>query len=992
MKKLLAFLLVLFFAVPCVAAPDEMNDYIITAQEDGVIFGDEKGNLHENDYATRAEFLALAVRFLGLSGGENAFSDVSDSDWFSKSVAAAYFCGIFAGFEDGTARPLEPVKTEDVIAILGRYYNATEHKGQYSGVSDYAADYFGYAFENGIFSAWKHLPAPKRSITKGEIVSVLYRFHEENSEEVCFSKGYPKLSGFQSFNKISIDIKTAEDCAVYYALCKKDDKNYNWTEFSKNVRGGTLAAISISADIGSVYDLYIKAVSKPGGRTQIKELKNVMPSAFMRGYGTQTNPYVIYTEQQLEGISCFPDRSYILGSDIELTKRWTPIKSFSGTLNGAGYRITGLSVNENGEYGGLFADIEGGNVKNLTVEGNIKAKNSAGIIAGRNNGRIESCCVTGYVEVSGNNAGGICGINKGAVSSCLSCAYRVNAGSFAGGISGQNNGEITECLSAAETVTSQMYAGGISGQNNGGRIENCVAANIAVYNTMTHNGGKISTNRNAGEMKNNVSLADMVSNAAQTEESADSHNGIEVPWENLLNADFYFSAGWDRKNWKGAENGFLLICPKKAAEPVLESGATQYLPKKISTADELAEISKNCKGHYVLGNDIVLKLPWKTIDTKEGFSGTLDGNGHKITGLVLKGENGFFSNITGGTVKNLDFSDVSVSQSLDGGVITSCNYGYIENCTVSGKISVQKAKKIGVVAGENNGRIAGCRASVTVDCVSDAQIGGICAVNNAVIERCAFSGKITQNGKNAEIGGICAADNEGYISESAADIAVFVKAESSYAGGICAVSQNSQIYKCAALGSCSQSGSESASGGICAGASGTSIYNCFSTVNLTSGADAAEAGGICAAAYGTNIQNTYSAGTIKLSGESAAAGGICAGAKNSYITQNVALNPEISAKKSAWAIAAEYSDCDVCDNYSCLRMIINLRQIEAVAKNGTVKTAGELIDTDFYLKPLSEGGLLGWDEPAWTGSGTKYPLPILSDTPLMDRLTEPIYK
>ena len=90
MKKLIAFLLMLTFAVPCLAAPDEMSDYLITAQEDGVIFGDEKGNLHENDYATRAEFLALAVRFLELSGGENVFLDVSDSDWFSKSIASAH--------------------------------------------------------------------------------------------------------------------------------------------------------------------------------------------------------------------------------------------------------------------------------------------------------------------------------------------------------------------------------------------------------------------------------------------------------------------------------------------------------------------------------------------------------------------------------------------------------------------------------------------------------------------------------------------------------------------------------------------------------------------------------------------------------------------------------------------------------------------------------------------------------------------------------------
>ena len=992
MKKLVAFLLVLTFAVPCLAAPVEMPDYLVSAQNDGVIFGDEKGDLHENEPATRAEFLALTVRFLGLTGGENVFSDVSENDWFAKSMAAAYFSGIFAGFPDGTARPYEQVKTEDAIAILGRYYNATEHKGQYSGISGYAADYFGYAFENGIFSAWRHLPAPKRSITKGEVISLLYRYREENSENVCFSDGYPKISDIQSFGKISADIKTVENCAIYYALREKDDKSYDWTEFSANGRGGTTETIRISADTGKVYDLYIKAVSVSSGRTQIKEFENVVPSIFLRGYGTQSSPYVIYTEKQLAGISGFPDKSYVLGSNIKLSERWTPIKSFSGTLNGAGYRITGLSVEENGTDGGLFAEIAGGRVKNLTVDGDVKAKSTAGIIAGQNNGTIENCCVTGYIEVVNNNAGGICGVNKGEVTRCLSCLYSVNAGSFAGGISGQNNGKITECLSAAETVTSQMYAGGISGQNNGGSIENCVAANIAVYNTMTYNGGKISTNRNEGKMKNNFSLAEMVSNAAETEESADSRNGLAVPWDSLLNTEFYYSTGWDRKSWKSAENGFLMPYPKNAAEPLLESGLTPYFPKKISTAYELSAIAANCKGHYVLANDIKLDLPWKTIDTKDGFSGTLDGKGHTISGLTLKGENGFFSNITGGTVKNLRFSDVSVSQSFDGGIIAACNYGYIENCSVSGRIDVQKAKKIGVVTGENNGRIADCSASFTVDCGTDAQIGGICAVNNAVIEGCAFSGKITQYCKNSEIGGICAADNEGYISESAADITVSVKAESAYVGGICAVSQDSQIYKCAAMGNCSQSGAESVSGGICAVAEGTSVYNCFSELSFSSDAEAAISGGICAVAEGANIQNTYSAGSVKLSGEEAVAGGICAVAEASYITQNVALNPELAAKKSAGAIAAEYSSCDISDNYSCQRIRINLRQIEESERNGIVKTAGELQNTEFYLKPLSQDGLIGWDEPAWTASGTDYSLPILTDTPLMDRAKTPVFK
>ncbi|MBR4723333.1 MAG: S-layer homology domain-containing protein [Clostridia bacterium] len=993
MKKFLIFLLIFIQAVPCFcASSDKMQEILSTARADGIILGDGKGNLHEEQEATRAEFLTFLVRFLELSGGENVFSDVSDGDWFEPFVSAANFSGIFSGFEDGTARPYDLIKTEDAVSIIGRYYNAVSHKGSYSGVSDYAEDYFGYAFENGVFSDWKYLPVPKRSITREEIISVLYKYREINSKNSCFAKNYPKLSKQQTFNRVCVDVKTLEDCSVYYALQKKGERGYRWESFSENLACGTEETIYIGADINSTYNVYVKAVSRESGRTQIKEIQNAAPLAFIRGYGTESNPYVIYTELQLTQIANFPDRAYVLGTDIDISKKWTPVKNFSGSIDGGGYRITGLSVTGNTEGAGLFADINGGTVKNLTVDADIKAKNSAGIIAGENNGGvITGCCVTGNVEVNGNNGGGICGINKGEIKNCLSCAYTVAAGSFAGGIAGQNRGHITECLSCAETVKSDMYAGGIAGQNNGGTIENCAAVNIAVYNTMTYNGGKISTNRKDGKMQNNFSLSDMVSNAARTEDSADSRNGLQMSWESFTDPEFYFDIGWDRRNWQTPSGGFVLVCPKNAAEPMLESGRTPYFPKEIYDEDGFLEIRKNVKGHYVLARDIALSVPFKTIDAKDGFSGTLDGNGHTIYNLVLRGESGLFSNITGGTVKNLKIENVKATN-INGAVITACNYGYIENCMVSGEIYTERAKQAGTFAGENNGSIEGCEANVRIIGESGAAIGGICAVNNAVVSKSKFSGTIQVAGTNSVFGGICGFDNSGYISECVSYAETKAEGTNSVFGGICAISSGSQIYKCASGGNIYQSANGAISGGICARMTGSVIYNCFSLQNAIAESENAISGGICAEAYDSNIQNTYSAGNILLSGEDAVSGGICAKAQDTFITQNVALNPKILGKKSAGAIVGEYEVCDISDNYRCAQMRINAGTVPQIEKNGTKRTAADLLNTEFYLKPLSENGLLGWDETAWEKSGTQYSLPVLSDMPSMEKLSNPVYK
>ncbi|MBR4720856.1 MAG: hypothetical protein IK057_03735 [Clostridia bacterium] len=993
MKKILAFLLVFSITLPCFAAQSgDMSEYLSKAQEEGIIFGDENGVLNEDKEATRAEFLAIATRFWGLSGGENVFSDVTEKDWFCKSIAAANFCGIFAGTPEGEAKPYELIKTEDAIAIIGRYYNATAHKGKYTGIAEYAADYFGYAFENGLFSSWRHLPNSKQGVTKGEIISLFYGYRDKNVQTDCFRDGYPKLSQNQQFNSLSVDVMTETDCEISYAISQKDGKGYSWVTAFDKQEAGTLKTIVITADINRMYDLYIKAVSKENGSSRISEFLNVSPLSFTQGNGSESRPYEIYSEIQLRQISAFSDKSFVLGNNITVTGDWTPIKNFKGVLDGDGYRISGIKINDSSQKTGLFESIKGGTVKNLAVDADISVKDTAGIIAGENNGgHISGCTVTGEVCVSGANGGGICGINSGEITDCLSSVYSVKAGSFAGGISGQNLGDIKNCLSTAETVTSDMYAGGIAGTNNGGFISGCVAANIAVYNTMTYNGGKVSTNRNDGVMKNNYSFSEMVSNAAKTEMSANSRNGLELPWDTFLDEGFYFGIGWDGKKWKEAKNGFKLICPKNAAEPILESGRTPYFPKRISSAEELIGINKNGKGHYVLTRDITLSIPWKTIDFKDGFSGTLDGDGHTIYNLTLKGETGMFSNITGGTVKNLRLKQVKATFNTSGGVISACNYGYIENCIVSGDIATAKANRIGGITAENNGRIENCKveADITAN-VDEITVGGICAKNLGVISKSAFSGAITVSAENSVIGGICGADTEGYISESAANAAVYTEKGNAVVGGICAVSEETQVYKCASMGELRQKGADILTGGICGTADAATVYNCFSQTKIKVEAENAKSGGICAEAVDSNIQNTYATGEIQSAGAESVSGGICGVAESSFIVQNVALNPLISAEKVG-AIVGEYESSEVTDNYSHQKVRKISKTAQSPDKNGTVKPEKDILNAEFYLKPLSENGLLGWDETAWTEKDG-YLLPVLTDTPLMENVKNPEYK
>ena len=73
----------------------------------------------------------------------------------------------------------------------------------------------------------------------------------------------------------------------------------------------------------------------------------------------------ITTASELAAISNDTNGSYVLDNDIHLSGTWTPIKTFYGSFDGAGHKITGLRINSTGSMLGLFESIGlQGEVKN----------------------------------------------------------------------------------------------------------------------------------------------------------------------------------------------------------------------------------------------------------------------------------------------------------------------------------------------------------------------------------------------------------------------------------------------------------------------------------------------------------------------------------------------------------------------------------------------------------------------------------------------------
>ena len=179
------------------------------------------------------------------------------------------------------------------------------------------------------------------------------------------------------------------------------------------------------------------------------------------------------------------DIDITLTSDIDLSGiDWTPIgiddnHQYTGTFNGGGHTITGLTVTTSDQYAGLFGRIgSGGKVMNVNLEGvQIESDNETsdvGGVAGWSYGNIENCSVSGSVSVSGMNgvAGGVVGYQSGGLLTRCSSSATVNAGNTAGGVVGTtNNGATLTACYATGSVTLESinqygnFAGGVVGSN-----------------------------------------------------------------------------------------------------------------------------------------------------------------------------------------------------------------------------------------------------------------------------------------------------------------------------------------------------------------------------------------------------------------------------------------------------------------------------------------------------------------------------------------------
>lgn len=232
------------------------------------------------------------------------------------------------------------------------------------------------------------------------------------------------------------------------------------------------------------------------------------------------------------------ENNAVLTADIGLNGiEWTPIgwftgavagsnMAYSGTFDGAGYKVVGLSISENTNCSGLFGYCSGAEIKNLTVSGTIanNAMYTGGIAAKFTYGSITNC--VNKVAITGGNTngyyGGIVGYAQTVqmlsesfeISKCANLADITTAdsaaNSYAGGIAG--NLEMA-MFSGAAAITDCYNRGDITGAGCAGGIAARVAGSYKSMNPLEFTPASVINSYSTGAVAGGASKTGAITGA-----------------------------------------------------------------------------------------------------------------------------------------------------------------------------------------------------------------------------------------------------------------------------------------------------------------------------------------------------------------------------------------------------------------------------------------------------------------------------------------------
>ncbi len=210
-----------------------------------------------------------------------------------------------------------------------------------------------------------------------------------------------------------------------------------------------------------------------------------LAGCFVGGSGSEGDPYLVADVEGLDCMRLVLDGHFRLTGDIDAseTRTWNaghgfqPIGfcpdtacqfgslPFTGTLDGAGHRISELFIDALEDHVGLFRVTSGATVSDLDLEANITGRSGVGaLIALSENTTLRDVTVTGSV-MGATDAGGLVGRLRGGLVARASSAVAVSGTEEVGGLVGSSSAgaRLEDCFASGTVMGTGIAVGGLVG-------------------------------------------------------------------------------------------------------------------------------------------------------------------------------------------------------------------------------------------------------------------------------------------------------------------------------------------------------------------------------------------------------------------------------------------------------------------------------------------------------------------------------------------------
>ncbi|TXI02366.1 MAG: filamentous hemagglutinin N-terminal domain-containing protein [Rhizobium sp.] len=602
---------------------------------------------------------------------------------------------------------------------------------------------------------------------------------------------------------------------------------------------------------------------------------------------------------------------------------------FVGNFDGQGHTISGLTINRSdADYVGLFGNARNASISNigLTNVSVIGSFNVGGLVGYNDyNSIIINAFTTGAVN-GASSVGGLAGGSYGTISNSYATTI-VSGASSVGGLVGSNNGTITNAYAtgavsgssgvgglvgydyrgsisnvyATGAATGSYWIGGLVGMETYGTITNAYATGAASGDTFDVGGlvgqnyyGTVSNAYASGAVSGagyvggltGYNFGGSITNSFWDTETTGQSSGAGSNYGTLSATglttaqarDATSYGGWDFSNvW--FQSGDMRPILRSEAATAGSNGVVT-----ISNLHQLALIGANLDGSYKLGADIDASTTagtnasdiWSTSGfvpigvngTNSAFSGSLDGQGHVISGLTINRPNDLnvalfarLDNTVGsGTawIGNVGLSGGSINGDAYVGALVGYNWGgTVSNAWSSATVSGQRSGVGGLIGKMYAGAsVTGSHATGSVT-GQGAEVGGLVGVvENSSISGSYATGTVIGYGGNA--GGLAGSVvNGGSITSSYATGVVFGSQTS--VGGLVGYN-NGTVSGSYATGAVAGDYDTSSIGGL-AGYSNGSISSSYATGAVTGNYNSTSVGGLAGYSSGS-ISSSYATGAV----------------------------------------------------------------------------------------------------------------------------------